>query len=222
MWIKNPKQFVEVYFKGNRKDLNTPAINFGKLIADKLEAGEFVHKDLIIYDEKDISCFTEMGGVNFIYKRDGSCSKTHSFVEYKTGTFAWTQSMVNNAMQLDFYTACTYNEFGVLPPKVHLQYLPTRFVKGKYGRTKVELVGDVVTFEYKPTLLRTLKFSAQMVKVAKEISKAFEAYEASKKLPYDRFLRAKQNPQRVEPLAPIPKSTKRYFTVKKEKAGKSH
>lgn len=209
MWIKNKKGFEENYFKGNRKDLNTPAINFGKKIADQLEAGEDIGIPLTVYDSRDVAMFTTFGGVRFIYKCDGFDPKTKSFVEYKTGTFAWTQSMVNNAMQLKFYTACIYNEFGVLPKRVQLQWMPTEFTKGKYGRTVVKLKGHVETFEFKPDLLDTLKFSAQMVKTAKEIAQA-----------YDRFLRAKQNPQRVESVAPIPRSTKRYFVAKKKKKDK--
>jgi len=184
LWKADKKKYMAHYFEGHKVDLNTPAIKFGKKIADMLEAGEFVHKDIIVYKKRDVAMFTKFGGVEFIYKCDGYCPDTYSVVEYKTGTYPWTQDMVNKAMQLKFYTACIYNETKKLPKEVHLQYLPTVFKPNKLGRhypARLELTGDCRTFVFKPTLIDTLKFSSEMVKCAREISKEYDKFRKNKR-----------------------------------------
>jgi len=183
LWMRNREKYIEQYVHGGEGYTNAK-MQFGSKAALALETGEKTDDEMINmlvqllprYDKREytmrVPFETKNGMVELLGKMDTYNSDDHSFMDDKTGTTKWTQSMANKLKQLHHYAAMIYLKYGKLPPKIHLNWAKTEVITTDEGRV-VQLTGEVQTFEVKITLKEVLEYLALVSKVALEIDQMY-------------------------------------------------
>lgn len=194
LWVNDSEHYKRLYFDG-RDDLRTTNLGqeYGKVVADLLERGER-SDDLLTdtaisllpkYDlaDKEIKTTlkTQDGDIALLLKPDSMDSATKAFLEYKTGKHPWTQGKAQNHLQLKFYAAGIYNEFGIVPPSIALVWIETEQVihsckDGTVESKEIKPTGRIETFPVIYKMKDILETMALITRAAKEIEVAFAQY----------------------------------------------
>jgi len=153
IWEKSPERYAQEYFVKGKK-LDTPALRFGKRIAELLEDYKEIQKSLSLdehpmaiiilkekhnldditaetiakiesYDVSEHKMVTNLSGVPVLSFIDSYCPNTALFREYKTGKVPWTQAKVQRHGQLAFYAAALRAITGDYPAYCHLDWIET-------------------------------------------------------------------------------------------------
>jgi len=171
-------QFYKRYVLG--ETLNLRAFNKGKELADYKETGEIPHYVADPLLEAVASAIPDLGNAEYELNvslgdiklksfLDDCHSELADFIEIKTGKNAWTQEMVNNHEQLDFYALCLYifSEEKIIP-KVTLYWVETEEVEIN-GVNELRYTGAVEKFEKQFTLEDIVSMGAKINVVYQEI-----------------------------------------------------
>lgn len=183
LWQRNPEQYKALYFD-DRKELrhSSPAMDYGKVIADALEKG--VQTDDLLsdaatlllpkYDIADVEFRAEFktddGWVVVLAKPDSMDSVTKDFLEYKTGKTVWTQTKAQALLQMHWYAASIYIQHEVIP-KAKLVWIETEITADGIKPT-----GRIESFDVTFTMTEILRTMSLMGKVAKEIAIAWASH----------------------------------------------
>lgn len=147
-------QFYKRYVLG--EELHLPAFDKGKEFANYRETKEIPHfvNDPLLKAVSDFipelgivekKMLVPMNDINLLCYIDECKEDLSEFNEYKTGKNPWTQKMVDDHQQLDFYALIIYLETGVIP-KCKLYWIETEEVK-VLGEKKLMYTGHVESFE---------------------------------------------------------------------------
>jgi len=164
-WERSRERFAREYFMQGTK-LDTPALRFGKKIAEYLEELKEIEKGLTYeerpmaieilkerhnldditaetigriesYDISEHKMVTTIGGVPVLSFIDSYDPVSGNFREYKTGKIPWTQAKVQKHGQLAFYAAALRTIVGDYPAYCHLDWIETT--------DTAEVTGDIET-----------------------------------------------------------------------------
>ena len=89
--------------------------------------------------------------------------------EIKTGTFEWTQDYVDKFGQLTFYSTLVYLNYGKLPSKIFLYWIPSRYEMGEFV-----LTSDIKIFETKRTIDDLLDMGVRIKGAWKRIQELYD------------------------------------------------
>lgn len=177
-WKWSREKYKEIYFEGKPYPTN-PMMDFGKNFSEIMD-GKKKTDDIIIqgvvslmprYDTSEKEIRESIEGIKLLGYLDSYCSKTHDLYEYKTGTALWTQSKVDKADQLTFYSMLIYLKYKIIPENISLIWAETT-IEGDL----VQFTGNVKRFETSRELADVLRMLARTKKVAREISEAYKEY----------------------------------------------
>jgi len=184
LWLSNPKRYAEQYFDNRGDSYSNSGQQFGKLVADAMEAGGETG-DLLTdaamlllpkYDVRDQSFTVEFKGkkkwLTLIIKPDMFNSNTHEFREIKTGVHPWTQAKANKHPQLIFYAFGIWLKYGTKNTDCYLDYVETE--KTPDG---IKPTGLVRSFKVHFKRADYGAFKAKALQVAEEIEVAWSAHE---------------------------------------------
>lgn len=182
-WLQNPARFRKEYFEAGKK-LDTKYLRFGKGIAELIETGK--HKellpDLVVYDKPEYEIKTEVLGVPILSYLDTYDSVNNVFREFKTGKIPWTQQKVQKHDQLTFYAVALKHSVGKIPAYCDLDWIQTKeegqdiedFWRG--NEKKVNVTGYIKSFHREFDEREIERMENLIVKVANEISKAYQEF----------------------------------------------
>lgn len=185
-FVRSREEYIRHYFYGEPKELDTPALRFGKYFAELLEKRVSHHDPVIDMLLRSIPSMsgreyeleailpTERGNVRLLGTLDQFESSSLSFDEFKTGTRKWTQRMAVNHGQMKFYALMLYL-------KTH-RIASSRLIWIETERTggRVEPTGHFSIFPVQYTLPELLEFGRKLAVAAQEISDLY--YEHIKQL----------------------------------------
>ncbi len=184
LWLSNPTRYATQYFDGRKDDYSNGGQQYGKVVADAMEAGRDTG-DLLTdaamlllpkYDVRDQSFEVEFKEkdskwLTLIIKPDMFNSTTHEFREIKTGVHPWTQSKANKHPQLIFYAFGIWIKYGTKNKDCYLDYVETE--KTSDG---IKPTGLIKSFHvmFKPADYAV--FKAKALQVASEIELAWASH----------------------------------------------
>lgn len=186
-WMKYPDQFRLRYYE-NIQEPESPELIFGKKIATLLENahGDVAHIRQYKVPEQKIEI--EVEGVKIFGFIDSFDPDACAFLEYKTGKTPWTDARVRDHLQLDIYSLAIETIFGKVHDQCHLIWMQTERVETPSGGRithenayGIRLTGKVETFERVIDADRRAWTRDLIVRVAKEISDDYTAWQAKKK-----------------------------------------
>lgn len=183
-WTSNPKRYRQEYFESGKK-LNTKFLTFGKNIATLIEEGR--HHDLLpeleCYDtpEHKIECNVKhiIPCLSFLDTYD---SKQNVFREFKTGKIPWTKAKVQKHDQLVFYATMLKWSTGSIPEYCDLDWIETKESHEeavdfwREGNKIIHVTGKIVSFHREFDEREIERMEDMIVKVAWEISDAYQDY----------------------------------------------
>jgi hypothetical protein len=169
LWIKNKNKYIEQYFLGG-DSLDTKYLRFGKQHAEDSSREE----DIGITTEYEIR--VKILGVPILGFLDKYDYVNNIFIEEKTGKVPWTQTKVQKHDQLPFYATYLKHKIGKMPEKCILRWKETRDCKNGGLGNDIEYTGKVVEFEREFDIKETERIEQLIVKVANEISKAYQEH----------------------------------------------
>lgn len=145
----------------------TPAMTFGKKVAEAIEAGKPPARLTILSQcEHELHCIFE--GISLIGFID-TYEPGKSVGEFKTGKRAWTQKRVDEHGQLDMYLLCLFVRDKVHPEtlEVFLEWMPTQ----EHGDFSVSIIDPdkVHHFKTKRTMTDILRFGARIKRTYREM-----------------------------------------------------
>lgn len=195
LWLKNPEAYRRKYYLGE-PDFQTAETMFGKTIAEKLEGGH-APEGLMLYKNKEYRIEVELEeGLRLLGYLDAFNEDDLSILEFKTGHLdskgkvPWDKVKVQKHKQLVFYSLLVKLKYGKVNPKVHLQWLETKFQKEsrefnghilEAEGKRLELTGRIETFERRIYKWEIDKMKEEIIKVAKEISNDYTLWQANQK-----------------------------------------
>lgn len=196
LWKSSKEQFRKRYYL-NETIFETKESLFGKLIAKKLEDGEIVNKDIIVYDTPEHRIYVDLvPGLKLLGYLDSYDSEKHAIAEYKTGRLSnkgkvpWDNLKVRKHKQLVFYSMLVQLKHEWVEPKTHLQWLETKVGKETRefdghileGKTeKMKLTGKVETFEREIAQWEIDNLKEDIILTAKEISEDYKLWKKKNK-----------------------------------------
>lgn len=182
LWLRSPVQYKKRYFE-NQQTPTTPELRFGSHIGKLLEDNHKSVSHIRRFDIPEQPLNVTIDGVPFMGFIDTFDSMKKQIGEYKTGVVPWTQERVNTHKQLDLYSLAVQELFGSVHETCYLVWLPTRKVKPKTkglisheDSHSIELTGEVVEFERIITQDERDFARKLLVRVANEISEAYQEY----------------------------------------------
>lgn len=182
-WLSNPVRYRKEYFENGDK-LNTKYLTFGSGIHKMIEDGTYktLLPDLIVYDKSEFEIKTNVLGVPILSYLDTYDSKENVFRDTKTGKTPWTKAKVIKLGQLVFYATALKHSCGKIPEYADLDWIETRDEKvlgtdfWREGESDINVTGRVVSF-HRPFDEREIeKMENLIVKVANEISEAYQKF----------------------------------------------
>lgn len=188
-WLSNPARYRTEYFE-NGKKLDTKFLTFGKNIAELIETGR--HKELLpdleCYDtpEHEIRCSVHMvpclSFLDSYNKIATPLVPENVFIEYKTGKIPWTKAKVQKHDQLVFYATMLKWSTGRMPEYCDLHWIETKEVANESvdfwrdSGKSINVTGRIVQFHREFDEREVERMEQLIVKVAWEISDAYEAF----------------------------------------------
>ena len=178
LWEKSPTKYIQKYILGEEMDIESPQIEFGKEVALAMQSGKsknraiqhlLEHFKAYPYREHELTANLKIGAnkrVKLLGLLDGFNPKTSEIGEYKTGSGRWSQTTVNESLQLTFYALLYYLKFKKLPKKIMLHWAETKTIDGR-----VNLTGRIYSFETERTKIDILKMQIRIKKVVANIEK---------------------------------------------------
>jgi hypothetical protein len=121
-------------------------------------------------------------GVPILSYLDSYDSKNNVFFEFKTGKLPWTRAKVIKHGQLVFYATALKASTGKMPEYCDLQWIETRDAPksvetGLHNDEEViNVTGRVLSFHRPFHEIEVTKMEEQIVKVANEISEAYQDF----------------------------------------------
>jgi len=182
-WLSNPARFRKEYFEAGQK-LDTKYFRFGKGIAEMIEEGK--HKellpDLIVYEKPEFEIRTTIKGVPILSYLDSYDPINNVFREVKTGKIPWTKQRVFKHGQLVFYAVALKHSCGKTPEYCDLDWIQTK--EGgmeiedfwRSNEKQVNVTGYIKSFHREFDEREIEKMENLIVKVANEISEAYQAF----------------------------------------------
>jgi hypothetical protein len=183
---RNREEYIRHYFYGEPNNFNSPSLEFGKNFAQHLEVrkekNRECHPDPVV--EMAIQSLPIQGISEFKIKADLPSAygivrlsgmidqfdpKTNDFIEYKTGWRKWTHTMAQNHGQMKFYALMIWLNYNVVDNKKQLIWVETE----RGDDYVVRPTGRIVKFPVEITMSQLLKFSREVIDVAKEISELY-------------------------------------------------
>lgn len=166
-WERSPAMYKRIYFYG--EEINNPAMELGKEVAQCLETGEeseniaIEHLKIFLpsYKFREYEIQAEVEKIPLLGRLDGFGEDPLEIGEYKTGK-NWTQKMVDTNGQLTFYALLVLKKFKKFPERIRLHWAKTISEDGE-----IKLTGDIQSFETKRTL-------ADIVSIAERCKKAWK------------------------------------------------
>ena len=188
LWKRSREEYARRYFDGE-PGFSTPAMEYGKIVADALEAeqetGDLLTDSALLllpkYDIRDqaftVEVRTKDGWLVLLAKPDYMQSDTYDFIEVKTGKQPWTQARAEAHPQLLFYATCIWQKYGVMLEWAKLAWVETEWIR-PFDKSEAEVrpTGRVETFEVPFTKAQYYETLADMTKTAKEIEIAWAAH----------------------------------------------
>jgi len=183
-WLSNPNRYRREYFEAGEK-LDTKYLRFGKGVAKLVEEGK--HKellpDLVVYEKPEFKIETNVLGVPILSYLDTYNPAENVFREYKTGKIPWTKPRVFKLGQLVFYATALKHSCGKIPEYCDLDWIETKEHSGERvndfwrdNEKEINVTGRVVSFHREFDEREIEKMENLIVKVANEISKAYQAF----------------------------------------------
>ena len=182
-WLSNPTRYRKEYFEAGAK-LDTKYLRFGKGVAELIENG--THKtllpDLVVYDKPEFEIKTDVLGVPTLSYLDTYNSVENVFREYKTGKIPWTKAKVVKHGQLVFYATTLKHSTGKMPEYCDLDWIQTK-EEGmevedfwRSNEKQINVTGVIKSFHRPFDEREITKMEELIVKVANEISEAYQAF----------------------------------------------
>jgi len=177
LWETNPKKYKEKYFFGTDQYV-TNEMRFGKKFAEAIQTGKSDDKNILkvvksntAYKNKEykIECVVKSGKekIPILCFLD---SYEDGFVEEdKTGKTPWTQKRANEHGQIGFYDVALRIKTGKAH-KFKLKWFETE----EREKGNITLTGRVEIFNVEKSTIDYLKMTARIIKVAKQISEAYQ------------------------------------------------
>jgi len=177
LWRKSPKQYRKQYYSCEESSfkLSTPAINFGKETAEKLENRCPTLSHIKKYSNPEYKILVDIGGYPFLSYLDDFCDKEKKFLEYKTGKIPWSESKVKKHKQLDIYSLAIWKKHGEVCDTCELHHLVTTD-KLRTRSTPIRLTGEVVVYERVITQEDRDKMEEEIKEIIKEINNDYKQW----------------------------------------------
>lgn len=179
LWKKSKREFYKRYVLGEESKSNKYFAK-GKELGRYLEKGEILHysSDPLLetvgklvpkLDLMEEEIKVDLQGTKLLAYLDTSALDGEEFIEYKTGKIPWTQLLVDEHEQLDFYALCIYiRSKEIIIPKCKLIWIETEEVE-KDGESIIKYTGHVEEFIRKFTKEEIVKILAKILATLKEI-----------------------------------------------------
>lgn len=183
LWKSSKLQFYKRYVLGD--DLRLDAFDKGKEFGEYKETGEIPHycsdplleqvgSEVPSLDVMEHKLELMLGDIKLLMFLDSSRLDLTHFDEYKTGKNPWTQKMVNEHEQLDFYALGCYLVNGQTTiPTATLYWIETEEVEMPDGSKELRYTGKVEKFERTFTEEDIVNIGAKITQTVADI----EAYE---------------------------------------------
>jgi len=188
LWKSSPERYKAQYFDKRGDSYTNAGQEFGKLVADALEAGRDTG-DLLTdaamlllpkYDVADQEFFAEVktkhGWLRLIAKPDSMNSETKEFLEFKTGKVPWTQSKAQNHPQMIFYATAIKLAYGVENKDANLVWMETEQVEDVSGLLVTRPTGHIVAFPVTFTPEQYKEFQEELISIALDIELAWASH----------------------------------------------
>lgn len=190
VWLDDKDQYRARYYL-NQEQAGSRYLLFGSEMAKGLEEGTIHIPDLIQYEVQEEQIKLDVEGVPFYAYIDQFSPTRFKFREIKTGIRRkgggdrWTQSLVNQHMQLDVYSALIKEKYGQVDDECHLDWIITqnkkKFIefdgqKLESDSAELEITGEVVSFRRVITDTERARIKFLIRSVAEEISKDYSEY----------------------------------------------
>jgi hypothetical protein len=183
-WLSNPTRYRKEYFEAGAK-LDTKYLRFGSGIHKMIEDGTYktLLPDLVVYDKNEFEVRVDIGGVPILAYIDSYNSVENVFRDTKTGKIPWTKARVIKLGQMVFYATVLKKLTGKMPEYGHLDWIETKEhskeITNDFWRDnekQLSVTGRVVAFERQFDEREIEKMENLIVKVANEISEAYQAF----------------------------------------------
>lgn len=109
LWHSSPSSFVKRYFEG--EEFTSPYMDFGTQIHWEIEMGfRQVEKQ---WEDREMHLITEWEGYPLfgIIDSAGRENDVMHFVDYKTGSTAWTESKLKKDLKMEFYAFMFFQKY---------------------------------------------------------------------------------------------------------------
>lgn len=178
LFLSSKMQFYKRYVLGD--ELHLPAFDKGKEFADYRETGEIPHyvedpllesvsRSIPVIGRAEKKILTKFGDINILCYIDECKEDLTVFNEYKTGKNPWTQKMVDNHKQLDFYATAIYIDSGEKTiPECNLYWIETEEVN-VLGVNTLMYTGHVEKFTKKFDITDIENMASSIYSVYNEI-----------------------------------------------------
>ena len=185
LWKKSKREFYKRYILGEESKSNKYFAK-GKELSRYLEKGEILHysNDPLLetvgklvpkLDIMEEEIIVDLQGTKLLAFLDTISIDSTEFNEYKTGKIPWTQLLVDEHEQLDFYALCIFIRSGeTIIPKCKLIWIETEEVEeddeGNSGKiTLLKYTGVVEEFIRKFTKKDIVRILTKILVILKEI-----------------------------------------------------
>jgi len=180
LWKSSKLQFYKRYVLGEEAP-RLQAWDKGKEFSDYKETGELltsVKDPLLVQVANDVPNLdiiehelrVQLGEYKLLAYLDTCDFDLSTFYEYKTGKDEWTQKLVNQHEQLDFYALCIYIKSGeTIIPKCKLYWIETEYIEMTDGSKEIRYTGHVEEFIREFTDEDMVTMMTKIVIILKEI-----------------------------------------------------
>lgn len=172
LWERDPQRYIRQYIYGEESPANK-YMELGKRLAERIETGAETKDELlervVIFlpteKEKEFEIYADIKGIPLFGKLDSFNPETKVVREIKTGK-KWTQSAVDKADQLTFYSVLVFQKYGELPKRIFLDWVET------IEDDELRFTGKVETFETKRDMADIISFYQRIKKAWAGIQEA--------------------------------------------------
>lgn len=177
LWEKSPKRYREKYFLGADQYV-TKEMRFGKKFAKARETGKCDDKKILeiaksatAYKNKEykLECVVKSGKDEIPILCYLDSYEDGLVGEDKTGKTPWTQKRADDHGQIKFYNVA----LRIITGKAH-KFFIRWFETEEKEKGIITLTGRVETFPVEKSTMDYLKMTARIIKVAKQISEAYQ------------------------------------------------
>lgn len=176
LWNSSPKSYRKRYILGHK--IETPAMKFGKEVADYLEnpdgTWDILDEIRIVtpYPEREKGIFVKMDGIKLIGYFDGFNKDDKEMADYKVSINKWTQKDADRNEQLTLYSLFCYLKYGWIPEsKIH--WLEAEKFIDENG-LNYSLTGGLKTFKTKRSLKDLGKMKSKVIRTYEEIKEFYQ------------------------------------------------